>query len=157
MPGRVRDGLIGGAGCLLGLAVLVLLPDQVPGATLAAIGDMRSPAFFPALAAVLVLVAGAAILLASGRADAQPAEDRPLLPWATMVAAIAGAASIPLVGIHAGLAVTILSVGLVLGARPVPLVLIGAGTIAGVHLLFVRVLKVVFPDPALPLPAWWPL
>jgi tripartite-type tricarboxylate transporter receptor subunit TctC len=54
---RLRDALIGLACVSVGAAALALVPSQVPGETLAAVGEPTSPAFFPILAAgVLALL-----------------------------------------------------------------------------------------------------
>jgi hypothetical protein len=44
-------------GVAIGCAGLALLPGQIPGASLAAWADMRSPAFFPIWASIVVLTA----------------------------------------------------------------------------------------------------
>lgn len=156
MQGRDRETLIGIAAVALGVAVLLLVPLQVPGETIAAIGDMRSPAFFPVLAAIIVL-AGAVCTVLS-RSSAEPAEPEaiPTRPWVAMVAVIAGGAVVPLFGIYAGLIAAMLGVGIVLRTRPLALAITAGFSLAAVHLLFERTLRVVFPDPSLTLPAWWP-
>jgi hypothetical protein len=153
---RFRETVIGVAAAALGGAVLLLVPAQVPGQTVAAIGDMRSPAFFPVLAAIIVLAAAAGIILGRARAEPAEAEAMPARPWAAMAAVIAGAAVVPLAGIYAGLALAMLGIGIVLRTRPLALAITGCLSLAAVHLLFARTLKVVFPDPSLPLPPWWP-
>jgi hypothetical protein len=49
-----------------------------------------------------------------------------------------------------------LGIGAVLRTRPLALAMTGGIALGVVHLLFARTLKVVFPDPSLPLPPWWP-
>jgi hypothetical protein len=153
---RFRETGIGIAAAVFGAAVLLLVPTQVPGETFAAVGDMRSPAFFPVIAAIIVLAAAAGIIL--GRRHAEPAEVEamPTRPWAAMAAVMAGGAVVPLTGIYAGLVVAMLGIGAVLRTRPLALAMTGGIALGVVHLLFARTLKVVFPDPSLPLPPWWP-
>ncbi|WP_291296235.1 tripartite tricarboxylate transporter TctB family protein [Elioraea sp.] len=153
---RVRETMIGVAGASLGTAVLLLVPAQVPGATIAAIGDMRSPAFFPVLAAIIVLAGATGIVLAQRRAEPPAAEAMPTRPWAAMAAVIAGGTAVPFLGIYAGLLVAMLGIGVVLRTRPLAFAITTAVSLSAVHLLFARTLRVVFPDPTLPLPSWWP-
>jgi hypothetical protein len=153
---RVRETMIGAAAASLGAGVLLLVPVQVPGETVAAIGDMRSPAFFPVLAAIIVLAAAAGIVLGRGSAEPAGAEALPARPWAAMAVVIAGGAMVPLLGIYAGLIVAMAGIGIVLRTRPLAFAITAGVSLAAAHLLFARTLKVVFPDPALPLPPWWP-
>jgi hypothetical protein len=134
----------------LGGAVLALLPGQIPGAGLAAIGDMTSPAFFPILAALLVLAAGAALLLrpaapVPAEADAEDAGGigKPLIFAAMM---IGGALLTPVLGGLLTLFLLMCGAAAIAGARrPVPTLLVAACGVLVVHLLFERTLKVLLP------------
>lgn len=132
----------------LGGAVLALLPGQIPGAGLAAIGDMTSPAFFPILAALLVLASGIALLPRPAAAEAADAEEtggigKPLIFAAMM---IGGALLAPVLGGLLTLFLLMCGAAAIGGARrPVPTLVLAACGVLVVHLLFERTLQVLLP------------
>jgi putative tricarboxylic transport membrane protein len=75
----------------LGIATLVLVPHQIAGQSLAAIGNLESPAFFPVLTgAVMVISAGALAVraLVAARATHGPRVTFPRFPFVLAVAAV---------------------------------------------------------------------
>jgi len=132
----------------LGGAVLALLPSQIPGAGVSAIGDMTSPAFFPILAALLVLAAGAALLRRPAAQGPTETEEpggigRPLLFAAMM---IGGAALTPVLGGLFTLFLLMCGAAAIAGARrKLPTLVLAASGVLVVHLLFERTLKVLLP------------
>jgi hypothetical protein len=75
----------------LGIATLLLIPYQIPGESLAAIGNLQSPAFFPVFTgAVMVISAGALAVraIAAPLARRGPRVTFPRLPFVLTVAAI---------------------------------------------------------------------
>jgi len=144
---RVTALLVALSGILLGAAALALVPREIPGQSLAAIGDMRSPAFFPVLAAILALSAGLSLLPAALRAP-PPVEMPPYPARAVALAAllVGGAVLAPVLGGLLDIFLLMLAVGFVLGdRRPLRMLLLAACGTMLVHLLFERMLKVILP------------
>jgi MFS family permease len=142
-----RTGLlVASTGVALGAAALALIPAQIPGESLAALGDMRSPAFFPVLAALLCLAAGLALIPAAFRPEEEPAPPHPRRAMTLAVLLTGGAVLTPVLG---GLLVIFLlmpAVGWLLGdRRPLRMLLLAAVSVGIVHLLFERTLKVMLP------------
>lgn len=54
LSSRTGDCLVALTSIAIGTTTLSLVPDEIAGQTLAAIGDMNSPAFFPIIAAFLM-------------------------------------------------------------------------------------------------------
>ncbi len=143
-----RNGLLVAAmGIALGAAALALIPAQVPGESVAAIGDMRSPAFFPVLAALLCLAAGLALVPAAFRpqeVEAAPPHPRRGVLLAFLIGG--GAVLTPVLGGLLVIFLLMLAVGWVLGdRRPVRMLLLAAVSVGVVHVLFERTLKVLLP------------
>lgn len=143
-----RTGLLVAAmGIALGAAALTLIPAQIPGENVAAIGDMRSPAFFPVLAALLCLAAGLALVPAAFRPEeADPAPPHPRR--AVLLAFLLGGGAVltPVLGGLLVIFLLMLAVGWVLGdRRPLRMLLLAAVSVGVVHVLFERTLKVLLP------------
>lgn len=142
-----RSGLLVAAmGIALGAAALALIPAQIPGESLAAVGDMRSPAFFPVLAALLTLSAGLVLVPAAFRPGEQPAPPHPRRAMTLAVLLTGGAVLTPVLGGLLVIFLLMLAVGWVLGdRRPVRMLLLAAVSVGVVHVLFERTLKVLLP------------
>ena len=149
--GQATGLLAAAAGIALGGAALLLVPAQIPGESLAAIRDMRSPAFFPVLAALLALSAGIALLPAALRPGAVTEAPEPAPPHPRRALVLAGlltggAVLAPVLGGLPVIFLLMLAVGAVLGdRRPLRMLLLAAAGTAVVHLLFERTLKVLLP------------
>jgi len=140
------DLVVAGIAIALGLGALALLPSQIPGENLAAIGDMRSPAFFPILSALLLVGAGVALLPAALAGAAWEKPERPLRAAGLGAFLVAGALAAPLIGGLAAIFILMVGTAVILGARrPVPVLLLAAISTAIVHGLFERTLKVLLP------------
>lgn len=142
---------LAGLGVLLSGAIWALVPDQVPGYTLAAYADMNSPAFFPIAAAGLVLLISLAIAarawLAARRGTEEPLEAlRParMLPAAGVM--LAFVVLMPLLGTVVAMALMVAGLMLAFGARRPALVAITAiVTPLVIVTLFERVMLILFP------------
>ncbi len=154
------DLVTGAVTLLLGLAALSLVPAEVDSAGFAAIGDMRSPAFFPLVAGGLLTVFSALLILraliwggtrsgaaepADPNAPQQPAAEprRVVLTAGLLVLATAAIFWLGFLltagGLVAGLAT-------ILGYRRYWLVLLLAVSVpAGIHILFEQLLSVLLP------------
>ena len=142
------DLVVAGLGIALGLAALVLLPSQIPGESLAAIGDMRSPAFFPILAALLSIGAGVLLMPAAlhGSAEAAPAPDYPKRAWMLAALLLVAALVTPVLGGLVVLFLLVIGTAWIAGERRWPrLLLLAVVIVLAVHLLFERTLKVMMP------------
>jgi hypothetical protein len=139
--------LVAASGIALGAATLALIPREIPGESLAALSDMRSPAFFPVLAALLALAAGLALVPAAfrpGEPPPPPAHPRRAAMLALLL--IGGALLTPVLGGLLVIFLLMLAVGWLLGARhTLRMLAIAAIATATVHILFERTLKVLLP------------
>lgn len=139
--------LVAATGISLGAAALALIPAEIPGESLAAVGDMRSPAFFPVLAALLTFAAGLVLVPAAFRPG--EAETSPPYPGRAALLAlllVGGALLVPVLGGLLVIFLLMLAVGWLLGdRRPLRMLLLAAIGTGIVHLLFERTLKVLLP------------
>ncbi|MEO0819525.1 MAG: tripartite tricarboxylate transporter TctB family protein [Pseudomonadota bacterium] len=150
MPARLADLFF----CLLGLGVAlaaaVSLFGGARGAGIGALGDMTSPAFFPAIGAIALALASLAIAWRGLTAPAAPPIAwpgfRPLLVLVAVFAMIVAVVSGP-VGFLEMLFFGLLALPPLFGLRDLRLILPTAVVVPlCVHLLFERVLLVRFPD-----------
>ena len=143
-------GLAIGLGCV----ALALIPSQILGESLAAIHDMRSPAFFPILAAGIAILAGAALLRPAAPAELDPPPESPRRARLLAGCVLGAAILTPLLG---GLPVIFLMMAFtawVMGERrPLPILALAGLSVLVVHLLFERTLKVLLP-PGVVMPGW---
>jgi len=150
---RRQDILVGLAALVVAGGIVALLPSQVGGESLSAIGDMRSPAFFPALAA-LVMGALGALLALRGAVAARRAEDATCASptgdgrRAVAVAVLLVATTLALP--HAGFVPTVVSMmaGLSLAfgyRRPVVLAALCLLMPIAIFLIFEGALRVLLP------------
>jgi cell division protein FtsW (lipid II flippase) len=138
-------------GVLLAGAIWALVPDQVPGYTLAAYTDMSSPAFFPITAAGLLLLISLAIAarawLAARRGPEEPLEAiRPgrVLPAAGAMAAFV--VLMPLLGTVVAMALLVAGLMLAFGGRRTALIAVTSiVTPVVIVTLFERVMLILFP------------
>lgn len=130
-----------------GAAALLLLPAQIPGETLAAATDMRSPAFFPVVSAGIAILAGLGVLAQVGRLPAEDAPpERPARGVAMAVLILAGALLTPVLGGLPAIFLLMLASAWLMGERRAwRAVLLAAIAVLVVHLLFERTLKVLLP------------
>jgi Tripartite tricarboxylate transporter TctB family len=135
----------------LAVATLALVPYQVPGETLAAIGNLESPAFFPIIAGGLMGIC--AVLLAVNTIASERAGrglrltfEQPrtvLLVIATYIGLLLGA---HYVGLIASSAVAIVLMAWGLGYRNLKILIAVAAMVpACIYLLFQKGLLVVLP------------
>ncbi|NBC89141.1 MAG: hypothetical protein GVX90_06590 [Alphaproteobacteria bacterium] len=131
----------------VGLGALVLVPVQVEQGGLVGFGDVRSPAFFPVLAAVLTVGLSIALLV-RGMVRAAPAVKVANAPRVLAVtgALAAATAAIFWLGylITAGLLIAALSRALG-NRRPLIILVLAVAVPAGIHLLFEGALNVLLP------------
>lgn len=137
----------------LALAVLGLIPMQIAGESMAALSNLRSPAFFPVLAAVamaglsglLVLRAVIGLWRYGGGPGTRPG------PGGLRVALVAGVLGAAGVGMFTAgfLPTSALAIGalaVLFGyRRPVVLVVVMLAMPAAIHLLFEEALRVLLP------------
>lgn len=148
MPARFADLLF----CLLGLstalAAAVSLFGGARGAGIEALGDMTSPAFFPAIGAIALTVASLAIAARSLSGPAAAALRNPgPRPLLVLVAIFVMALLVGWIGFLETLIVGLLVLPPIFGMRDLRLILPTAAAVPlAVHLLFERVLLVRFPD-----------
>lgn len=146
---RRGDLAVGGLSLGLGVATLALVPWGVSGASLAAVLDMRSPAFFPILTASLLGVFGAVLVVRAWRAPGEVAPGPVAAPG--RVLAVAGVLiiygiAVPWLGMFVSSGIVIVLLAWILGERrglrvaglavAVPLL---------VYFLFERYLLILFP------------
>jgi len=157
----LRDILTGLFVLGLAVALLALLPSQVGGAGLDAIGNLRSPAFFPVLAGALMAAFSAALILRGGiavvsrrRISAPPKPDstdvnasgdwRRVLSVGTLM--VLAAFAIPRIGFVATAAPLMAGVALAFGYRRFGiLVAICVIVPLGIFFTFETALRVLLP------------
>jgi putative tricarboxylic transport membrane protein len=147
---RLRDALIGLACVSVGAAALALVPSQVPGETLAAVGEPTSPAFFPILAAGVLALLGIALAAQAFMSDPQASAEGERILTADYLAMSAALALyvmlIPVIGMYLSSALMIVGLSLLFRYRRLSLVLASALlTPALVWLLFEKGLIILFP------------
>lgn len=154
MTRTTADFLIAFIALAAGVAIVVTLPLEVPGAGLASLQDMTSAAFFPMLAAILIAFSGLILGIktfihraADPEAKVDPTGFRPLLMLGAFVVYVP---LIHVLGMFAASVLAIIALPFVYGFRDARWI----GPIAilipfGVYLLFEKVLKVLFPHGAI--------
>lgn len=122
LSSRTGDCLVAVTSIATGASTLALVPNEIAGQTLAAIGDMNSPAFFPIIAAVLMTICG--IFLALGAIaktysdkDASVEFKRPRSVFAIMAMFVLFATATHFVGMLASAVATILAMAWFLNYR----------------------------------------
>src|SRR5690606_24693667 len=133
----------------VGVAIILLLPAEVGGATFAAVGNMTSPALFAALSGMALVLLGVALAGRSlmRRTPCTPfVVGQPLRVLAASGVLVAGVAGTFVVGLLPSAAAIVILLGLVFGYRRYwLLVLIGAVCPIVVYVLFERMLLVLLP------------
>jgi putative tricarboxylic transport membrane protein len=136
---------------LIGAGTLLLLPDQISGETLAAITNPQSPAFFPILAACILLFCS---FWLGAKAINDQRERRPLevrftnlpLVLLTMGLFVATAVSIHYFGLVLTAVAAILIMAWLLEFRDLRVLLpVAIGVPLGIYLLFERLLLIILP------------
>ncbi len=135
----------------LGIGVLAAVPTEVPGATLASISDMRSPAFFAIVNGGFLIFCGAVLLVKSlvGKdAGSRPAGEPPALSRLLAVSflLVVYVIGIRTLGMVVSSVVMMAVMGLVLGYRNfrllIPIALVFPMV---VYVLFEKVLLILLP------------
>lgn len=153
-PGIARtvdhvDLATGLAVALAGAAIIVLLPSQIGGETIAALSNMNSPAFFAALSGVGLLLFGSVLAARSVFRSAVRIDfviERPFRVAAAAGVLVAGVASTFVFGLLPVSAAIVLALGLVFDYRRYWLLaLIAAACPVLVYVLFERMLLVLLP------------
>lgn len=145
------------AGCALAFGGFILwsIPNQVPGATLAAVSDMSSSAFFPILTGVFMILCGVALAVrtASGKLLAEPREQETFSPRhsARMVAVllllVAYLITLKIIGMIVSSMLLIAIMAPLLGYRNVRYIVASAAIFPVViYLLFDRLLHILLPN-----------
>jgi putative tricarboxylic transport membrane protein len=136
----------------LALATLALAPSQIPGETLAAAGNLQSPAFFPILAACVMAILSVALVIRAAAQERTGQGLRISFPHAPTVASVAGlfiifAASTYLFGLVNSAVVIIAAIALVMGYRDWRVLVVVALLVPlAIYLLFQRLLLVILPS-----------
>ena len=148
---RSSDLLVALVSLAIGAAILAFVPDEIAGQTLSAIGDMNSPAFFPIIAAALMVLCGAILALGSA-ARRQSGDDdwvtfkRPGPVLTVMAMFVLFATGTHYIGMVASSVITILVMAVFLGYRNLwVLVPVALLVPAVIYLLFERVLLILLP------------
>jgi hypothetical protein len=145
------DLIVALAAVALGAAMLALIPVEVPGESMAAIGDMASPAFFPIVSAGAIVVLGAllgvkALLQPAAGRHAWEAPERPAALAAVAALFCLYAAGIHHLGMISASVVLLLAMPWLFGLRNRIVILVVAMlTPLTVYLLFERALLVLLP------------
>ncbi len=138
----------------LGIGVLAAVPTEVPGATLASISDMRSPAFFAIVNGGFLIFCGLVLLVQSlvGKsAGSKPAEEPPALSrlLAVFFLLVVYVIGLRALGMVVSSVVMIMVMGLVLGYRNFRLLILIALVFPMViYVLFEKVLLILLPHGA---------
>lgn len=147
MTFRPRALAVSLIGVAVGSATLALVPRQIQGASLADGADMRSPAFFPVLAAGVVILASVvdAVRVVTGAAgEREPwSWHRPLV---LTVAFLVFLLLVPALGTMTAAFLLMLAISLVFGHPRIGWSLtVALVTTVLIYLLFERLLLVLFP------------
>ena len=146
------DLLVASISLAIGVAVLLLVPSQISGETVAAIRDMQSPAFFPILAACLMVLCSLILGIRSARSLRGPVEARIQVEQPRAVLAVTGVFVLFAVGTYyfgllVACTVTILVMGYFLNYRqPMVLVPFSIGMPICIYVLFERTLRIILPE-----------
>lgn len=136
---------------VIGAGTLVLLPGQISGETLAAITDAQSPAFFPILAACILLLCSfplGAKAINDQRARRAPEIHFTNLPLVLLIMGlfVVFAASIYYFGLVLTAVVAIVVMGWLLESRNLKVLLpVAVGVPLAIYLLFERLLLILLP------------
>lgn len=150
MTGRLGspDTIVAVVTAMIGLGTLAVVPSEIRGESLAAIGDMNSPAFFPLLAAAaLILCAVALGVRTATAAEVTPPVTVERPGMVLTMAALFGlfAAGTFWIGLIPAAGLAILAMGLLLGYRKPWLLLVAVAVPAAVYILFERMLLILLP------------
>jgi len=148
---RKGDCLVALGSLAIGISTLSLVPKQIAGETLAAIGDMNSPAFFPIIAAILMVICGT--ILGLRTITRRPADREAHIEFKQsgtvfmiMAMFVVFAIATHFIGMLVSAAITILVMAWYLNYRTVGiLVPVAIGVPLVIHLLFERVLLIILP------------
>lgn len=148
---RTGDCLVALTSVAIGASILALVPDEIAGQTLAAIGDMNSPAFFPIIAAALMAICGVCLALEAlaktyGDKDANIEFKRPGSVFTVMAMFVLFATATHFIGMLVSAVATILVMAWFLNYRNLwVLIPVAVAVPAVIYLLFERVLLILLP------------
>lgn len=154
MPGdpvitpRVASAVLGLLGLAIGALVLWSLPGQIGARGLAQAIDASGPGFFPILAALLAMGAGAWCLVEASLAREHAGGEPLILRRSGWVAALLllGWVGLHTIGMLMSLGCMTAGLAVAFGARRVaPIVALALLTPLAIHLLFERTLKILLP------------
>jgi len=149
---RAGDLAVAGIAAVAGIGAIQVMPQQVGGEDLRALGDMSSPAFFPALGALLLTVLGALLALRTLLAPPPEASAathaihwRRVLLLMALVSGYVGL--IFAIGMVPASMLFIPAAALAYGSRRfVAIGVLALAIPALVHVLFERILRVLLPE-----------
>ena len=152
MPRLNADLAVALVAGLIGAATLLLVPSQISGETLAALGNMESPAFFPILAAWLIVVCSIGLglrSLAHGGAAQQARVEFPR-PWpvlSVIVIFVLFAAGTYYLGMVPAAILMIMVMAYLPGYRKPKIVLpVAVAVPVGIYFLFEKLLLILLPS-----------
>ena len=151
LSSRAGDSLVALISLAIGVLTLALVPKEIAGQTLAAIGDMNSPAFFPIIAALLMTICGATLALraiARGSTDKEATIEfkRSGSVFTVMAMFVLFAVATHFIGMLVSAVATILVMAWFLNYRNLwVLIPVAVAVPAVIYLLFERVLLILLP------------
>lgn len=135
----------------LGIASLLVMPAQIEGHELSTLPAVRSPAFFPTLIAIFLILVGS-LLAWRGLIDAVPRgpeqvwPERPANVLLTMAIVLSYTVFIFIIGFYLASAVMVAALAPALGYRnPVGIALAAVGSSLLIYVMFERSLNVFLP------------
>lgn len=146
---RTADLLVGLVAGATAITALLLIPSEVSRDAFRSFGNVRSPAFFPVLASMLLLLFSVALLVRAWRRRSAP-HARPALPPARVAAVAASLLIAGLMIAWLGFGPTafalILGLSFSFGARnPVTVLVLAVAVPTVIHVLFRSMLDVLLP------------
>ncbi len=152
MPRLNPNLVVALAAGVVGAGTLLLVPSQISGETLAALGNMESPAFFPILAAWLIIVCSVGLgvrSLTRGGAGQQARVEFPR-PWSVLsviVIFVLFAAGTYYLGMVPAAVLMIMVMAYLLEYRNPKIVLpVAVAVPVGIYLLFEKLLLILLPS-----------
>ena len=159
-PNRRTSGLIVGLVCaVVGIAVLLLVPVQISGESLAAITNVQSPAFFPILNAVfltgcgLVLIFRRSASIRDSGDSGDSGDDGAARHPGTLIATVAligvYLVLVRYVGMVVSSAIAIAAMSVLFGYRNKAVIAVSTVVVPLlIYLLFEKVLRILLPHGA---------
>lgn len=136
---------------VIGGGTLLLVPFQVKGESLGALLEVQSPAFFPILAALIMLLNAVVLLVQVIGRDREAGLyvrfDRPLDVLYGIGVMVGFVAATPWIGMTAASAIAILALGLFMEPRRWKAIVLTAVIVpVAIYLLFERLLLILLPE-----------